>query len=205
MLLCFCVKGLGKVTSVECGNETTIVCVSPSYSSTLDLEDAFLKAVVAQPDQANILREYSVYFEVYDKHSKGERIGSSRRDHSVCPLDMGTTLCEVCIFKSERARIESRRALEDAKLERKKQKRLAKSENFFDSLGFGKFGEKSEILEDGQSEDNELLNRPRSRESGENETISITQRIKQWFEKKESILALPEKRLVKRLQRDTSG
>lgn len=85
-------QNLGRVDSVSCGKEA-MVAVVRAASAQHDIENAYCRAVKADPGNSLILRQYIKYFASYDKLSDGRGITS-------CPLDRGSVRCESCRLRN---------------------------------------------------------------------------------------------------------
>ena len=81
---------MGKVDSVDCGNEAMITVVKPLRKPE-DIEQAYICASRADPGSTLLLRQYSMFFKAWDDHMMG-------KDNTKCPLDRGSITCEVCDF-----------------------------------------------------------------------------------------------------------
>jgi len=80
--------GVSQVSSVKCGNSTTIAVVKPRVDKS-ELEAAYKTAVRADADAAFVLRHYPIYFEQYDKWGRGENV-------TKCTMCRGRSKCSVC-------------------------------------------------------------------------------------------------------------
>mmetsp|Transcript_32208 Transcript_32208/g.51257 ORF Transcript_32208/g.51257 Transcript_32208/m.51257 type:complete len:1524 (+) Transcript_32208:142-4713(+) len=84
-------KCVGKISSVTCGKEVMVAISQPSIKLS-EVEDAYTRAVKADPANATTLRQYPTYFTCWDKYGYGEKILK-------CPLDKGSIKCEICVLK----------------------------------------------------------------------------------------------------------
>ena len=85
-------QNLGRVDTVSCGKEAMVAVIRPALTQ-LDIDNAYCRAVKADPGNSLILRQYPQYFAAYDRFADG-------RDLYSCPLDTGNTRCESCRLRS---------------------------------------------------------------------------------------------------------
>jgi len=86
------VQPVGRVSSICLGKEVMFATVSP-INSDKDIENAYARAVKADPANALILRQFPTFFKSWDKIKFGENI-------SKCPLCRGSIRCEICVLKN---------------------------------------------------------------------------------------------------------
>lgn len=80
--------GVSQVSSVQCGNCVTAAIIHPREDEH-ELEAAYTTAVRADARSADILRNYPIFFEMYDKWGRGGKILN-------CTLCRGGARCDIC-------------------------------------------------------------------------------------------------------------
>uniref|UniRef100_K3X146 EF-hand domain-containing protein n=1 Tax=Globisporangium ultimum (strain ATCC 200006 / CBS 805.95 / DAOM BR144) TaxID=431595 RepID=K3X146_GLOUD len=89
-------KTVGRVGSVHCANEVTMVVVPPTSQESV-LEDYYLRAIQADADNATILRQFDAFARSYRKFGRGDAatLGAS------CRLCRMFRECEICELYSQ--------------------------------------------------------------------------------------------------------
>ena len=82
------------ISSVHCGRDVTATIVLPSAQDR-DLEEAYLRAVSADPYNAILLRQYETFQPLYDEHGRGDKITGP------CMLCKPGRKCELCYVKAK--------------------------------------------------------------------------------------------------------
>eukprot|EP01029_Cantina_marsupialis_P001211 TRINITY_DN109910_c0_g1_i1.p1 TRINITY_DN109910_c0_g1~~TRINITY_DN109910_c0_g1_i1.p1 ORF type:complete len:1320 (+),score=436.55 TRINITY_DN109910_c0_g1_i1:137-4096(+) len=81
-------RSIGRVDHVDCGNQVSVVTMH-ALKTDKELEQAFIRAVAADPHHALILRQFPAFYKAYDTHNQGTKVKN-------CPLDVGPALCPWC-------------------------------------------------------------------------------------------------------------
>jgi hypothetical protein len=81
-------QGVSRVSSVVCGNNVTVALIRPMPNAN-DIEAAYKTAVRADARASELLRNYSLFYDHYDKWGRGEGVEE-------CTLCRGNVRCEVC-------------------------------------------------------------------------------------------------------------
>ncbi|KAJ0407324.1 hypothetical protein P43SY_004752 [Pythium insidiosum] len=86
---------VGRVGSVHCGNDATLVVVPPTTQQTA-LDDYYVRAIQADADNATVLRQFEAYERSYRVFGRGDRETLRK-----CRLCRVFRACELCEFYSE--------------------------------------------------------------------------------------------------------
>jgi hypothetical protein len=86
-------KLIGRVGSITCGQEVMAVTI-PALPNQKDIENCYLRAVAADPYNADVLRQIPMYFNLYEKWGRGDSL-------TFCPNCIGHSLCEFCHVKNK--------------------------------------------------------------------------------------------------------
>jgi hypothetical protein len=86
-------KLIGRVGSVTCGQDVMATVILPLQNEK-DIENCYLRAVAADPYNADVLRQIPMYDHLYEKWGRGDSL-------PFCPNCIGHTLCDFCHIKNK--------------------------------------------------------------------------------------------------------
>ena len=84
---------VGRCSRVVCGKQCTVAIVRP-LTDPADINRVYRRAVLADAQNADILRERETFALEYDKYGRGEAVGP-------CIICTGGQKCETCVMKQK--------------------------------------------------------------------------------------------------------